>query len=808
MKGLFQDIKFALRMMAKNPWFTLIAVLTLALGIGVNSAGFSLANAAWWQKIPFPNPKELVVAAITDGSTPPSYARMSSPELADVRSRAKSFKAIAAFSDQVMVLSGAGSPGQRYSGAIVTSNLFSFLGAKPLLGRDFEPADETWSKPAAVIISHDLWQSRYEGKAEVVGRAIRIDANPAVIVGVMPPGFKFPNTEQVWTAIRGYGELRGWRHFNVFGRLADGVAIEQARAEVKGIAQSIAQDHPDTNKGYDGMVVTFMDWFSEPDDTFVLKIILGAVAFILLIACANAANLLLSRAAQRAREVSVRTALGASRWRIARQVLVESVMLSLMGGALGLFLGQAGVRWFVYTLKSAGAEFTYWASFEMDYWAFAYCFAICILTGIVFGSIPAFQISKTNVNDNLKEGGHQTTGGSRARRMAAALLVVEMAMTVMLVSESSLLLRDLLQLARSDSGLDTRNLITARLDIPYSTYQNEQRPALLENLVESFQRPDRPTTFAFASPMEGTWNMPVELGDRNIADASGQLPYIGTLPVGNNYFKALNVKIARGRDFEPTDGRPGLEVVIVNQRFAREYWPTQDPIGKRVRLTLAPSVDKTPWLTVVGVSSDVAQSGSIQSGVSAVVYVPYRVNSRGGWASILVRSAQTEATVRELRAELGKIDTDLAPYDIMTFDERQRQANWGNRFFTTLIGMLSLMALVLAAVGLYGVTAHGVNQRTREIGIRSALGASRLRVVWMIFRQSLPRIVAGLIIGLVGGALLSGLTSRFVIVVVDPQDPMILFSTVLILAVVTTVAVLIPALRAAYRNPYDALRSE
>jgi len=808
MTGLIQDVKYALRQMAKNPWFTLIAVLTLGLGIGVNSAGFSLANAAWWQRVPFPNPQEIVVAAISDGSTAPSYARMSYPEFVDVRSRAKSFKAIAAFGPQAMVLSSKGNPGQRFNGARVTPNLFSFLGVKPIRGRDFTLDEEKGGSPAPVLISHDLWQTRYEGKDDVIGRMVRLDANPAVIIGVMPPGFKFPDSEQVWTPIRQWGgDLRGYRYLNVFGRLADGIRIEQARAEVSTIAQAMAHDHPDTNKGYDALVVTFMDWFSEPDDTLFLEIILGAVAFILLIACANVANLLLSRAVHRAREVSVRTALGASRWRIARQVLVESVLLSLIGGVLGLVLGQAGVRWFEYTMRSVGAELTYWTSLDMDYRAFTYCFVICVVTGIGFGSFPAFQISRTNVNDNLKEGSHQTTGGSRARRMAAALLVGEIALTVMLVAESSLLLRDFLKLTHFDSGIDSTNLITARVDIPYSTYQNLKRATLLENLAERFQRPDRPTTFAFAAPMEGTWNMPLELGDRNIADATGNLPWAGTLPVGNNYFSALKVRILRGRNFEATDGRPGAEVVIVNQRFAREYWPSQDPLGKRLRLTLAPALDKTPWLTVVGVSSDVVQNG-IQSGAAAVVYVPYRVNSRGGPAVILVRSAQTEATVRELRAELGKIDSDLAPYSIMTFDELRRQANWGNRFLATLVGMLSLMALVMASVGLYGVTAHGVNQRTREIGIRSALGASRPRVVWMIFRQSLPRIVIGLLIGLGGGALLSRLTTSFVIVVVDSTDPIIFLSTFLVITLVTTTAVLIPALRAARLNPYDALRSE
>jgi putative ABC transport system permease protein len=803
---LLQDVKYGLRMTAKTPWFTLVVVLTLALGVGVNSAGFSIANGVWWKKLPFENPKEVVTFGVSDGSGPPSEALLAYPEFVDIRSRVKSLKAVAAVEQRAIVLSGKG-PAQRYNGAYITPNLFSFLGVKPIRGRDFTVADEAWGKPFAVLISHDLWQTRYGGEEDVIGQALRIDTYEAVIIGVMPPGFKFPFTEQVWTVKHPYnGETREFRNFYGFGRLADGAGIQQARSEVSAIAQAMAQDHPETNKGYGAVVLTFGDWLNGPDQTTWLHILLWAVAFILLIACANAANLLLSRAVQRSREVSVRTALGASRWRIARQVLVESVLLSLIGGVLGFFVGQAGVRWFTYSLESIGQELPFWMTFEMDYRAFAYFFAICIGTGIAFGSLPALQISKTNVNDNLKEGSHQTTGGSRARRMAAALLVAEIAMTVVLVSESSILLRDFLRATRLEAGVDTRNLITARLDIPYSTYANEKRPALLENFVERFQRPDRPTTFAFRAPMEGAWNIQMQLQDRDLADAAGKLPLAATLPVSNNYFTALNVKIVRGRNFDAHDGQPGAEVVIINQRFAQQYWPSENPLGKRLRIFHAPQVqgglgnDKAPWLTVVGVSRDIFQAGDSRSAsASPTVYVPYRLNSSGGNMTVLVRSAQTEATVRDLRGELAKIDPDLAPFSIMTFDAVRRSAVSGDRFFTTLIGMLSLMALVMASVGLYGVTAHGVSQRTREIGIRAALGASRLGVIWMVVRQSLPRIVIGLALGLIASLALG---------VGESQDRLTLASPLIILAFVTAAAVLIPAWRASRLNPYDALRSE
>jgi putative ABC transport system permease protein len=806
-RGLIQDVKYGIRLMAKSPWFTAAAVLTLALGIGVNSAGFSIANGFWWKRLPFENPKEVVTLAMSDGTGQPNEARMNYPEFVDIRARVKSLKAITAVQQTAVVLSSDGSPGQRYNGATITPNLFSFLGVKPIRGRDLTVADEKWGPPLAVLISHDLWQTKYGGQEDVVGRVLRLDTNPAVIVGVMPPGFKFPFAEQVWSIKRPYeGESREYRGFYAFGRLADGVGIQQARAEVSAIAQAIAQDHPKTNKGFDAVVLTFPEWMSGPDDNSWLNILLAAVAFILLIACANTANLLLSRAVQRAREVSVRTALGASRWRIARQVLVESLMLSLAAGVLGFFVGQAGVRWFSYSLASNGAELPFWMTFDLDYRAFAYFFAICIATGIAFGSIPALQISRTNMNDNLKEGSHQTSGGSRARRMAAALLVAEIAMTVMLVSESGILLRELFQLTRLDLGVEEKNLITARLDIPYARYANEKRPALLEDFVRNFQRPDRLTTFAFKAPMEGNWYIPFQLQDRDIADATGKLPLAATLPVGNTYFTTLNVKLVRGRNFEAHDGKPGAEVVIVNRRFAEQYWPSENPLGKRLRIFHAPQVQggpggaEAPWLTVVGVSPDIFQGGDVQSGAAGpTVYVPHRLNSSGGQATILVRSAQTESTVRELRAELAKIDPDLAPFSIKTFDEVRRSAFWGNRFFTTLIGMLSLMALAMASVGLYGVTAHGVSQRTREIGIRAALGASRFRVIWMVVRQSLPRIVIGLAMGCI---------ASIAIGLVDLRDFSISGSTLGILALVTITAVLVPAWRASRLNPYDALRSD
>jgi hypothetical protein len=375
----------------------------------------------------------------------------------------------------------------------------------------------------------------------------------------------------------------------------------------------------------------------------------------------------------------VRTALGASRWRIARQVLIESVMLSLLGGVFGLLIAEGGIRWFGYVLATVGETVPFWISIEMDYRALAYFSAICIATGIGFGSIPALQISRTNVNDNLKEGALQTTGGFRTRRTATVLLVGEIALTVMLLAEAGLLVRGFLLVTQLEVGLDTSHLITARLDIPYATYAKDpERLALLERFVERFQRPDRPTSFAWAAPLHGTITLPLKLRDRDVADETGKLPTGYTLPVSQDYFRTLGVKLLRGRDFEARDSHPVADVVIVNERFAAKYWPSENPLGKSLRL----GDEKAPWLTVIGVSPDIFQTGSsVTSGPRPTVYQPYRSI---GQVSLLVRNAQTQATETQLREELSKIDPVLVPIDVTTVAEALRFLYAGPRRAGTL----------------------------------------------------------------------------------------------------------------------------
>jgi putative ABC transport system permease protein len=810
MTGLFQDVKFALRMMAQSPWFTFVAVLTLALGIGVNSVGFSIANGVWWKKLPFEEPGEIVSIGMSDGRRPPDEASLSFPEFADIRSGVRSFKSLAALGEVSFALSNEGNVSERYSGLQVTSNMFSFLGVQPVRGRDFNPEDEKPGAPKVLLIAHDLWQSRYGGSEDVVGRAVRVDGTPATIVGVMPAGFRFLFGQRVWAPLVPSAAQRadyGNRSLVVFGRFDAGVRIQEARLEANAIAEAIAREHPDTNKGYNAVVLPFMNWVNGPEQNSSVYLLVVAVAFVLLIACGNVANLLLSRAVQRSREISVRTALGASRWRIIRQVLVESVMLSSLGGLLGLFFAQAGVRWFVYLMATAGDKLgmPFWMTFEMDYRVFAYFAFICIATGIGFGLVPALQVSKANVNDNLKERAIQTMGGFRGRRTATVLLVGEIAMTVVLLLGAGLAIRSFLILNSVYVGVDTRNLVDAWLDLRGNKYaKDSDRIAFVENFLATFNRPDRPATVAFAGPLTGPLFNRLQLQDRDIKDTSGKLPGVGVLPVANGYFAALDVPLIRGRNFQDRDGNPGSQVAIVNERFAAAYWPAENPVGKRLRL----GDERAPWLDVVGVSGDILQSeNNLAAGPQPVVYVPYRQNPVYSF-SILVRGAGVGSTAVQLRKAIAAMDPDLALYHVTPTDEMLRNVFWTERIFGNLFTLFAVMALVMSSIGLYGVTAHGVNQRTREIGIRAALGATPFGVIWLVVKQSLKRIAAGLAIGLLGAVLLNDFLKQIPFAGIKPGDPVTFISTLVLLAAVTLAASFLPAWRASKLNPSDALRSE
>jgi putative ABC transport system permease protein len=446
----------------------------------------------------------------------------------------------------------------------------------------------------------------------------------------------------------------------------------------------------------------------------------------------------------------------------------------------------------------------HWITFEMDYRAFAYFFVSCVLTGIAFGCFPALQISRTNVNHHLKEGARQASGSFRARRLASLLLVAEIALTTTLLAEAGLFMRGFLQSVRTEMGFDARHVVVAHVTLPWTKYRTDsERVAFVEAFMERLDRPGRAVTVAVEHPMSGAFPRALKLDGRDAASKTGAPTDVFTLPAHTGYFRALDVKLRLGRDFRPGDGAAGSEVAIVNESFVAKYWPSENPIGKRLRV----GNDKAPWLEVVGVSPDIFQMGNIAIGPRPLVYLPFRLNPSQSFSVMAHTEDSGGSTAMEMRTEAAKLDPDLALHNVMNLDEEIRQDRLPYQVFTAIWGIFSVMALLMSSVGLYGVTAHGVSRRTQEIGIRAAVGATPVGVVWLVLKQSVLRVAAGLVLGLIGAALLGDLVEG-ILSPIPPRDPLTFTFIAALMASVALTACIVPAWRAARLTPADALRME
>jgi predicted permease len=631
----------------------------------------------------------------------------------------------------------------------------------------------------------------------------------------MPEGEQFPQETRIWVPLiqDETRQKRDQRNVQVFGRLRDDTTIEQARAEMKTISTRLAQAYPDTNKDIEAVVNPWADGARGGPIRVVFLSLQGAVGFVLLIACANVANLLLARSVRRTRETSIRTALGASRWRVVRQLLIESVMLSFMGGVLGLGLAVLGIRWFDAAVANAGKP--YWMVFNMDFRVFMHFMAICVVTGILFGLAPALQISKTNVNETLKEGGRGSSGGMRARRMTNALLVVEVCLTIVLLVGAGLMIRSFLTMYSFDIGVQTDNLMTVQIQPTNSRYPRpEDRLAFQERLTERLQALPGIDMMTIAShpPAGGGLTRTLKLQDRNIADSNNRLPTVTRLAIVPGYFEALGARINRGRNFNDGDRGAGAEVAIVNEPFVAKYWPGEDPVGRRIRLgqdfERGGDDPALPWLTIVGVSPPIfQQSPDNDLQVQPTVYVPFRQEPTIAFTVMARSKLASDALISSIRNELRNIDPDLPLYNIRTLDEILERRRWPFRVFGTLFAAFAVIALIMSSVGIYAVTSYGVGQRTAEIGVRMALGASQRDVMWLVLRQGLKRIAVGLTIGLLLSVGVSRVLSS-VLVNTTPTDPLTFITISILITTVTLIACAVPARRAMYLDPVHALRAE
>jgi putative ABC transport system permease protein len=805
---LLQDLRFAVRLLIKDRWFTAAVVVALALGMGVSTTVFTVINGWNLRDLPVDESDRLMHLNTRDARGRPRG--VSYLDFLDWRDGSRAFTALAAYADTNMNLGVEGHPAAHLAGCFVSANGFSALRERPILGRDFRAEDDRPGAAPVTIISHSVWTERFGADPSAVGRAIRVNGAPATIIGVMAPGFRFPYHAEMWQPLAQMPDLgtqpRNSRALGVFGRLADDVTLAQARAELSTLATALAGQFPATNQGVQGTVVKFTEqYFGSMTDGPPLIMMVG-VGLVLLIACANAANLLLARAASRVPEISLRRALGASRGRVVRQLFVESLLLASLAGVVGLLLAWPLTR--AIATETADFDLPYWARITFDARVFGFVAAICVSTALVFGLAPAWTLSRAGTAERLRAAARTTSGDPRSRRWMSGLLVCEIALSVILLASASLLIQSARALYAADQAIAVSNVVTARLSLPPGKYGTPQeRIAFYEQLERRLASIPSMSSAALgtALPFFGAARRDVAL-DSDLDPAASGTRSAQTLAIGSRYFETLGLSLRRGRSFDARDGLPGQETVIVNDRFVAAYMPAHDAIGRRIRLIDSGSgrTSSTP-LTIVGIAPTVRHSPA--SDASAVVYLPFRAQPAPTMELMGRSRGNGAASVSLLRDEVRALDADVPLYNISTLERLSQQSRWIQRALSSMLGLLATIATLLSAMGLYAVTTYSISRRTSEIGIRMALGAQRLQVAWLFLRGTFVHVGLGLTMGL-AGALAMGQVLRGVLVQTNPLDPATLVSVVALLAGVAVVACLAPTWRASALEPTVALRRD
>ena len=814
MDTLIQDIRYGIRMLLKSPSISIVATIALALGIGANTAIFSVVNAVLLKPLPFPNSESLMAVFESDTTRGQLRGSYSFPNYFDLRDQNQSFENLACYHSSDFILTDSGDPA-RVQGSVVTANLFPLLGATPILGRSFvADEDKPTGNGRVVILSQDFFERRFNSTPALLNQAITLDGTKYTVVGVMPRSFQFPiqnDPVELWTtvAVDAAGESpvtaqRGAHFLNLVGRLKQGVTQEQAQADANTIAARLEQQYPDTNT-HKGIALESALRAIVGDIRPALLIMLAAVACVLLIACANVANLLLARATSRHKEMAIRSALGANRIRVVRQLLTESVLLSLLGGAVGLLLAV----WWSDLLVALGKEDIPRAvQVGLDWRVLTFTAGVSLLTGLVFGMVPAFQASRTELTESLKEGGRSGGGGARRNWMRSALVVSELAVAVILLVGAGLLIQSLWRLQKVDSGLQPDHVLTFTVSISDVKYPSEQQSQFFQQLrtkLESLPGVEG-ASGVLPLPLSGDrFSISFEIDGRPVAKKDQ--PSADFFVADAGYFKAMGIPIVKGRDFNQFDQHKSGQVVIVTEAFARQFFPGEDAVGKRIKPGMSTfDGEKSQMREIIGVVGDIRnRSLSVES--KPAYYVPETQVPFNQLSMVVRTTGDPHVLINAVGKEVLALDKDVPVYSVKTMNEYLASSVAAPRFNTTLLSIFAGVALVLTIVGLYGVMSYSVAQRTNEIGIRLALGAQRRDVIALVVKQGLLLVLFGLLIGLPSAFALMRLISGLLFGVTN-KDPMTFVSAAVVLSVVGLLACYIPALRATRVDPMEALRCE
>jgi len=801
------DIRLAVRSLTLDRSVSAIVILCLALGIGVNATLFSVIDGVLIQPLPFPQPDRLVVLNEISERRGIHEAGVSYLTLQDIRERATSLSAVAASRGRVIALSDR-DEAERVQGAAITSNLFPTLGVQPILGRHFREDDDRPGAEPVVMLSHDVWQRRYRGDPAVVSRSIKVNGKPHTVIGVMPPRFSFPETQKVWIPLGpdAATDKRDARYLFIFGRLKPGVDLTQARAELLAIASALSAQYPSTNDGWSVMVQRITDKFIPSSVRLVLATMMGAVTLVLLVACANVANLMLARSSGRQREFCVRAALGAGRAQLVKQLFTECVALGLAAAPLGLATAFFGV-WLLDQAVPPDQVPSY-LHWEISGRGIAYTIIVSGLTGLVFGLAPVLQAGRLDPQETLRDGAHGSEQSRRRARLRNALVVIEVAMALILLVGASLFVRSFLNLQSASPGFDTAPLLTARFFMAGGTYATvEQKAQRVDDIMRRVAALPG-VVAAFASnfvPLDAGGGSGHAIVDGRAAPA-GEEPAILFTAVTPHLYQTMGLPILKGRDFLDAEGAGRTPVAVINETMAKKLWPGTDAIGRRFRLV---ETEPAEWLTVIGVAPDIRMfDRDDDKPPLAAAYVPYRF---AGFENIglTIRAANKNpaALAAAVRSEIRASDAGLPIFNVRTMEDLRREGFWQFRVFAYMFGIFGAAALFLAGVGVYGVLSLSVSQRTQEIGVRIALGASRAAVLGLVVRQGAMLALIGVIGGLVG-ALGITLVIRSLLYNVTPTDPLSFGGVTLFLAVIAVLASYLPARRATNVDPIIALRNE